>query len=78
MLRGWAAVDQLSSVLTLLVAMSILVAFYSSSEEEATSMRMLIIIIGGISVMIFLCSGLFLFFFIFEASLVPMFVMIVG
>nr|AYP72627.1 NADH dehydrogenase subunit 4 [Hippopus hippopus] len=78
LLSGWAAVDQLSSVLTLLVAMSMLVAFYSSSEEEATSMSMLIMIMGGISVMIFLCSGLFLFFFMFEASLVPMFVMIVG
>nr|YP_010574777.1 NADH dehydrogenase subunit 4 [Hippopus porcellanus]UZM09096.1 NADH dehydrogenase subunit 4 [Hippopus porcellanus] len=78
LLSGWAATDQLSSVLVLLVAMSTLIAFYSASEEEAISMGMLIMISGGVSVMVFLCADLFMFFFMFEASLVPMFAMIVG
>nr|YP_009926637.1 NADH dehydrogenase subunit 4 [Tridacna gigas]QNK04060.1 NADH dehydrogenase subunit 4 [Tridacna gigas] len=78
MLSYWAGFDQLSSSLVFLVAIVTGVAYFSASEEEAGEMSMMIVFGSVIAVLIFICARLFPFFFMFEASLVPMFAMIVG
>nr|YP_009539754.1 NADH dehydrogenase subunit 4 [Tridacna derasa]AYP72639.1 NADH dehydrogenase subunit 4 [Tridacna derasa] len=74
----WAGLDQLAKCLVFLVVVVTIMAFYSASEEESSGMGMMIVVSGVIAVLIFICARLFPFFLMFEASLVPMFAIIVG
>nr|YP_009123007.1 NADH dehydrogenase subunit 4 [Tridacna squamosa]AJK90891.1 NADH dehydrogenase subunit 4 [Tridacna squamosa] len=78
LLSRWAGVDQLSKSLVFLVVIVSVMAYYSASEEEVLGLGMMVVVSGIIAVLIFICARLFPFFFMFEASLIPMFGMIVG
>nr|QCX31179.1 NADH dehydrogenase subunit 4 [Tridacna maxima] len=78
LLSRWAGVDQLAKSLVFLVVIVSVMAYYSATEEEAFGMGTMIVVSGIIAVLIFICARLFPFFFMFEASLIPMFGMIVG
>nr|QNK04078.1 NADH dehydrogenase subunit 4 [Tridacna noae] len=78
LLSRWAGVDQLSKSLVFLVVIVSVMAYYSATEEEVLGLGIMILVSGIIAVLIFICARLFPFFFMFEASLIPMFAMIVG